>query len=78
MLMFLIQIQNLQLSSCVSRNKTRKTKARLELNLAKNVKDDKKTFLKYINNKRKTKENAGLLINGQTRLHKPRSLNLSP
>ncbi|KAJ7408723.1 rna-directed dna polymerase from mobile element jockey-like [Willisornis vidua] len=32
--------------------------------LAKDVKDNKKGFLKYINNKRKTKDNVSLLLNG--------------
>lgn len=48
----------------VSRNEIRKVKAHLELNLAKNVKDKKKGFFKYINNKQKTKENVGTLLNG--------------
>lgn len=33
------------------RNATRKAKANLELNLARDVKDNKKDFFKYINNK---------------------------
>jgi len=42
----------------------RKAKALLELNLAKEVKDKKEEiFLKYISSKRKTRENAGLLLN---------------
>ncbi|PKU38533.1 rna-directed dna polymerase from mobile element jockey- hypothetical protein [Limosa lapponica baueri] len=41
----------------------RKAKARLELNLARDVEDNKKGFLKYISSKRKTRENVGLLLN---------------
>lgn len=40
----------------VSRNETRKGKAHLELNLDKDVKNNKKNVFKYINNKRKTKK----------------------
>ncbi|GAB0207863.1 hypothetical protein GRJ2_003252000 [Grus japonensis] len=42
---------------------TRKAKAHLELNLARDVKDNKKGFFKYISSKRKTRENVGLLLN---------------
>jgi len=36
----------------------------LELNLAKEIKDNKKGFFfKYVNSQRKTRENAGLLLN---------------
>lgn len=41
-----------------------KAKTPLELKLAKGVKDNKKGFFKYINNKRKTKDNVGLLLSG--------------
>lgn len=34
------------------------------LSLTRNVKDNKKRFYKYINSKRKTKENMGPLLNG--------------
>lgn len=40
----------------------RKAKAYLELNLARDLKDNKKGFFKY--NKRKTRENVGLVLNG--------------
>ena len=40
-----------------------KSKAHLELNLARGVKDNKKVFFKYINSGRKTKENIGPLLN---------------
>lgn len=43
----------------------RKAKARLELNLAKVVKDNKKGFFKHINNKKATRENVGPLLNGK-------------
>lgn len=36
----------------------------MEFSLAKDVKVNKKGFFKYINNKRKTKDNVGLLLNG--------------
>ena len=39
------------------REKIRKAKAQLELNLAAVVKRNKKPFYKYINSKRRTKEN---------------------
>ncbi|GAB0180635.1 mitochondrial enolase superfamily member 1 [Grus japonensis] len=45
------------------RDATRKAKAHLELKLARDVKDNKKGFFKYISSKRKTKENVGLLLN---------------
>uniref|UniRef100_A0A8B9PGQ4 Reverse transcriptase domain-containing protein n=1 Tax=Apteryx owenii TaxID=8824 RepID=A0A8B9PGQ4_APTOW len=48
----------------VCRDVTRKAKARLELNLARDVKDNKKGFFKYISSKRKTRENVGPLLNG--------------
>jgi len=41
----------------------RKAKAYLELNLAKEIKDNKKGFFKYVNSKRKTRENMGPLLN---------------
>jgi len=40
-----------------------KAKAHLELNLARDVKNNKKSFFKYISSKRKTRENVGLLLN---------------
>ncbi|GAB0178132.1 mitochondrial enolase superfamily member 1 [Grus japonensis] len=42
---------------------TRKAKARLELNLARDAKNNKKDLFKYISSKRKTRENVGLLLN---------------
>ncbi|KAF1618604.1 UNVERIFIED_CONTAM: putative RNA-directed DNA polymerase from transposon X-element, partial [Eudyptes robustus] len=44
------------------REKTRKAKAQLELNLATAVKDNKKYFYKYISNKRRAKENLRPLL----------------
>ncbi|GAB0204162.1 mitochondrial enolase superfamily member 1 [Grus japonensis] len=41
----------------------RKAKAHLELKLARDVKDNKKGFFKYIGSKRKTRENLGPLLN---------------
>ena len=45
------------------REKIRKVKAQLELNLASEVKGNKKLFYKYINSKRKTRENLHSLLN---------------
>ncbi|GAB0204618.1 mitochondrial enolase superfamily member 1 [Grus japonensis] len=47
----------------VCRHETRKAKAHLELNLARDVKDNKKGFFKYISSKRKTRKNVGPLLN---------------
>jgi len=45
------------------RDATRKAKAHLELNLARDVKNNKKGFFNYISSKRKTRDNVGLLLN---------------
>ncbi|KAJ7413660.1 hypothetical protein BTVI_42865 [Pitangus sulphuratus] len=45
----------------VCRNESRKAKAQMELNLTKDVKNNKKGFFKYISNKEKTKLNVGPL-----------------
>lgn len=45
-------------------NETRKSKAHLELKLAKDVKDNKKSFFKYLKNKRKTRDRVGPLLDG--------------
>ena len=42
---------------------TRKAKAHVELNLARNVKNNKKGFFNYISSKRKTRDNVGPLLN---------------
>lgn len=47
----------------VDRNLIRKARAHLQLNLVRDVKDNKKGFFKWISNKRKTKENMGPLQN---------------
>ena len=47
----------------VCRDATRKAKAHLEMRLAKEIKDDKKVFFKYVNSKRKTRDNVGPLLN---------------
>ena len=44
------------------REKIRRAKAQLELNLATAVKDNKKCFYKYISNKRRAKENLHPLL----------------
>jgi len=38
-------------------------KVHLELNLARDVKDNKQGFFKYISSKQKTRKNVGLLLN---------------
>jgi len=45
------------------REATSKAKAHLELNLARDFKDNRKGFFKYISSKQKTRENVGLLLN---------------
>ncbi|PKU38009.1 rna-directed dna polymerase from mobile element jockey-like [Limosa lapponica baueri] len=47
----------------ICRDATGKAKAPLELNVARDVKDNKKGFFKYISSKRKTRENVGPLLN---------------
>ncbi|GAB0207135.1 mitochondrial enolase superfamily member 1 [Grus japonensis] len=47
----------------VCSDETRKVKAHLELNLARDVKDKKEGFFKYISRKRTTRENVGPLLN---------------
>lgn len=42
----------------------------MELNLTKDVKDKKNSFFKHFNNKRKTKENMGPLLDGRGTLLK--------
>ncbi|KAK4827354.1 hypothetical protein QYF61_017279 [Mycteria americana] len=46
------------------REKIRRAKAELELNLAAAVKDNKKYFFKYISSKRRAKENLQPLVDG--------------
>ena len=50
------------------RDKIRKAKAHLELNLATAVKDKRKYFYKYINIKRRTKENLHPLLDAGGKL----------
>jgi len=45
------------------RDAMRKAKVHVELNLARDVKDNKKGYFKYISNKWKTRENVGALLN---------------
>ena len=47
------------------RDVTRKAKAHLELYLAKEIKDNRKGFLKYVSSKRKTRENVSDIRLGQ-------------
>jgi len=44
-------------------NAKRKAKVRLELNMARDVKDNKKSFFKYISSKKNSRDNVGLLLN---------------
>jgi len=44
-----------------ARDQNRKAKALIKLNLARDVKDNKKSFYRYVSNKRKTMENVGPL-----------------
>jgi len=46
----------------VCRDAMRKAKVHLELSLGRNVKNNKKSFFKYIGSKRKTRENVGRLL----------------
>ncbi|GAB0208699.1 mitochondrial enolase superfamily member 1 [Grus japonensis] len=46
-----------------ARDQVRKAKALTELNLARDAKDNKKSFYRYISDKRRTKENVGPLQN---------------
>lgn len=48
-----------------SRNKTRKGEAHLEMYLAKDVRDNEKGFFDYTNNKSKTMDDMGPLLNGE-------------
>jgi len=45
------------------RDATRKAKVHLELKLARDVKNNKKRFFKYISSKQKTRDNMGPLLN---------------
>jgi len=45
------------------RDATRKVKAHLELNLARDVRNNKKGFFKYISSKQKARDNMGPLLN---------------
>ncbi|GAB0208249.1 mitochondrial enolase superfamily member 1 [Grus japonensis] len=45
------------------RNKVRKAKALIEISLARDVKDNKKSFYRYVSDKRRTRENVGPLRN---------------
>ncbi|GAB0207839.1 mitochondrial enolase superfamily member 1 [Grus japonensis] len=46
-----------------ARDQVRKAKALIELNLARDAKDNKKSFYRYVSEKRKTRENVGPLRN---------------
>ena len=47
---------------CVCRDRSRKAKAQMELNLAKDVKDNKKGFYRYIGRRRQGKESVPSLM----------------
>lgn len=44
-----------------ARDQARTAKALIESNVFRNIKDNKKSFYRYVSNKRKTRENVGLL-----------------
>ncbi|GAB0190300.1 mitochondrial enolase superfamily member 1 [Grus japonensis] len=46
-----------------ARDQLRKAKALIEINLSRNVKDNKKSFYRYVSDKRRTRENVGPLRN---------------
>lgn len=46
----------------------RKAKAHLKLNLVRDMKGRKRSFSRYINSKRKMRENVGPLLNGERAL----------
>ncbi|GAB0178869.1 mitochondrial enolase superfamily member 1 [Grus japonensis] len=46
-----------------AREQVRKAKALIEINLARDVKDNKKSFYRYVSDKRRTRENVGPLRN---------------
>ncbi|GAB0204126.1 mitochondrial enolase superfamily member 1 [Grus japonensis] len=46
-----------------ARKQVRKAKALIEISLARNVKDNKKSFYRYVSDKRRTRENVGPLWN---------------
>ncbi|GAB0204370.1 hypothetical protein GRJ2_002902600 [Grus japonensis] len=56
-------IENYNSIARVCRDAVRKAKVQLELKLARDVKNYKKGFFRYINNKQKQKENIGPLLN---------------
>lgn len=49
-------------------SEVRKAKAHVELNLASNMKSNKKGFYGYTSSKKKTRENVDLLLNGARNL----------
>ena len=53
---------------CVCRDRIRKAKAQMELNLARDVKDNKKGFYRYIGRRRQTKEDVPPLMKGNGEL----------
>ncbi len=53
---------------CVCRDRIRKAKAQMELNLARDVKDNKKGFYRYIDRKRQAKESVPHLMKGNGEL----------
>lgn len=47
----------------VCRNAIRKAKAYLELNLVRDIKNNKKVFYRYVKSGKKTSENVGQILN---------------
>ncbi|GAB0203450.1 mitochondrial enolase superfamily member 1 [Grus japonensis] len=65
---FLEYIEDCFLIQMACRDAVRKAKAQLELKLTRDIKNYKKGFFRYINNKQKQKENIGPLLNRRDEL----------
>ncbi|GAB0191906.1 mitochondrial enolase superfamily member 1 [Grus japonensis] len=55
--------QTKSITGRAARDQVRKAKALIELNLARDIKGNKKSFYRYVSDKRKTRENVGPLWN---------------
>ncbi|GAB0206598.1 mitochondrial enolase superfamily member 1 [Grus japonensis] len=63
-----IPVENYKGIARACRDAVRKARAQLELKLARDVKNYKKGFFRYVNNKQKQKENIGPLLNRRDEL----------
>ncbi|KAK4827027.1 hypothetical protein QYF61_013161 [Mycteria americana] len=63
-----IPVENYKVIARACRDAVRKAKDELQLELARGVKNYKKVFFRYVNNKQKQKENTGLLLNRSAEL----------